>query len=104
LCAGAGWGLEAVAASGFAGELASLAYISRRMDQEAAGLSSLFARRALFLVPAAATAGLAVALSHPDTDLPASALALLVTLAAIAVTAIVSLPEIRGRLRMLRQT
>ncbi len=104
LCAGAGWGLEAVAASGFAGELASLAYISRRMDQEAAGLSGLFARRALFLVPAATTAGLAVALSHPGADLPASALALLATLAAIAVTAIVSLPEMRSRFRTLSQT
>jgi O-antigen/teichoic acid export membrane protein len=103
LCAASGWGLEAVAASGFAGELASLVYISRRMDREAAGLSGLFASRVLFLVPAALAAGLALALCRPDASLPVAALALLATLSAISLIAVVSLPETRSRLRALTQ-
>lgn len=52
-----GLGLEAVAAIGFAGELASLVYITWRMDGQVQGLSGLFARRGMLLIPAALAAG-----------------------------------------------
>lgn len=94
--------LEAVAAVGVAGELASLLYVAWRMDAEAAGLSSLFARRALFLLPAALAAGVALLLTTAaPEDLVTRTLALTAVVAAVAAAALILFPETRERARLL---
>jgi len=96
-----GYGLEAVAAMGFAGELASLAYISWRMDAQAQGLSGLFARRAMFLIPAALIAGLVLLATSSPEAFAIRAFGSLLALAAIGVVAMAVLPETRIRVQAL---
>lgn len=99
-----GYGLEAVAAMGLIGELGSLAYITWRMEPEVQGLSRIFAQRALFLIPAALAAGLALAVTlQAGQSALAHAVALSLVLAAIACVAVLTMPETRSRVRhMLR--
>lgn len=97
--AAAGHGLEAVAAAGCAGEVASLAYVTWRMDAQVRGLSGVFARRAAFLVPAALTAGGALAATAGTDEIALRGVGLVVTLAVIALAAAVILPETRSRLQ-----
>jgi hypothetical protein len=99
-----GYGLEAVAAMGLLGELASLAYVTLRMDAEARGLSRIFARRALFLLPAGLAAGIALSVTSGAAGVTlAHAVALTLVLGAIAVVAVVTMPEMRSRVQhMLR--
>lgn len=96
-----GYGLEAIAAVGFAGEVASLAYISWRMDMQAKGLSGVFARRVAFLVPAALTAGLALVVTAAPAAIEFRGLGLVVALAVIAIVAATTLPETRSRCQSL---
>ncbi len=94
-----GYGLEAVAAMGFAGEVASLAYISWRMDAQVHGLSSVFARRAAFLVPASLTAGIALAVTGGPDAIVLRGVGLVLTLAVITLFAAAVMPETRSRLQ-----
>lgn len=98
-----GLGLETVAAMGFFGEVASLAYIVWRMDAHAKGLSALLARRAAFLLPAALAAGTALIATTPTPLLP-RALALMLALSVITATAAALMPETRSRLHDLLRT
>lgn len=94
-----GYGLDAIAACGVAGELASLVYVARRMDAAGAPLSGVFTRRALFLAPAALAAGSALVLTPGDGEPLLRALALLAATLLIAGMAIASFSETRQRLR-----
>lgn len=98
LAAANGYGLEAVAACGVAGEFASLAYVAQRMDTQAARLSGIFTKRALFLVPAALVAATALSLTPGGGDPLARAFALLAATLLIAAIAYASFPETRSRL------
>ncbi|MBA4131401.1 MAG: hypothetical protein C0519_08245 [Hyphomicrobium sp.] len=97
-----GYGLEAVAAMGLLGEVASLAYVAWRMEAQERGLCRIFAQRALFLLPA----GVVAAAGHLFTSGAASetlvhAGALSVVLTAIAAGAVLIMPETRGRVQSL---
>jgi O-antigen/teichoic acid export membrane protein len=94
-----GYGLEAIAAAGFAGEVASLAYVTWRMDSQVCGLSGVFARRAAFLVPAALMAGGALAVTAGTGEIALRGLGLVVTLAVITFAAAAVMPETRSRLQ-----
>ncbi len=96
----AGYGLEAVAAMGLLGEVASLAYVAWRVDHHERGLCRLFTRRAAFLLPAAlaAGAGLWAARFAPDGLGPVAAETAAV-LATIAIAAIALMPETRSRVQ-----
>jgi O-antigen/teichoic acid export membrane protein len=94
-----GYGLEAVAAMGLAGEVASLAYVSWRMDAQVSGLSGVFARRAAFLLPAALTAAGALAVTGGPDEIALRGVGLVVTLAVIALFAAAVMPETRSRLQ-----
>jgi O-antigen/teichoic acid export membrane protein len=85
-----GLGIETVAAIGFAGELASLAYIAWRMDRCAPGLSAVFLKRAVLLIPAAGLAGAILAATADGLAMP-RAIGLVVTLAAVTAAASVLL-------------
>lgn len=95
-----GYGLEAVAAMGLLGELASLAYVAWRMEAYERGLCLIFSSRAAFLLPAVVTAGLATwvitASAHGVVALVA---ALAVVLAGIGIAAVALMPEARQRLQ-----
>jgi O-antigen/teichoic acid export membrane protein len=96
--AAGGFGIEMVAAMGFGGELASLAYIAWRMDQQAPGLSGVFLRRAAMLVPAAGMAG-AVLVATADSAVTQRAFAVVITLGCCAVIAAALMPDELSRLR-----
>ncbi len=94
-----GFGLEAVAAMGLAGEIASLAYISWRMDAQVQGLSGVFARRSAFLLSAALTAGIALAVTGGPDEIAMRGVGLVATLAIISLFAAAVMPETRSRLQ-----
>ncbi|MGE5267593.1 MAG: hypothetical protein ACM3L9_09540, partial [Deltaproteobacteria bacterium] len=96
--AAGGFGIEAVAAMGFCGELASLAYIAWRMDRQAPGLSALFLSRAVMLVPAAAMAGI-VLLATADSALIPRAIAVVLALGGGAVIAALPMSDELSQLR-----
>ncbi len=99
-----GYGLEAVAAMGLLGEVASLAYVTVRMNAEAPGLSRIFAQRALFLLPAGLVAGIALSVTSQGAGaILVHAVALTLVLGAIALAAVLTMPETRNRVQhMLR--
>ena len=93
-----GFGIEAIAAMGFAGELASIAYITWRMERQAPGLSGLFLTRAAILVPAACMAG-ALLLATADGGFGPRAIAAVIAVACCAVIAAVFMPDELSQLR-----
>jgi O-antigen/teichoic acid export membrane protein len=93
-----GWGIEAVAAMGFVGELATLAYVAGVLDRHVPGLSALFAQRAALLIPAAGVAGAGL-LATPATALAPRAVALVVTLTVVVAAAGALMPLARSRMR-----
>ncbi len=95
-----GYGLEAIAAAGVAGELASLIYVTRRLDRTNPGMSWVFAGRAVFLAPAALAAGLTLALTTVDGAPLDRAAALLLTVSLIAAAGVSSFPETRHRIKI----
>lgn len=99
LAAMSGYGLEAVAAAGVAGELASLIYVAIRLDADMAGLSGIFARRALFLAPAALAAAAALALATTDGHALMRGAALLGAIGVISALALAAFPDMRERVR-----
>ena len=99
LAASWGFGLEAIAAAGVAGELGSLAYVTHRLDRGMAGLSLIFAKRALFLVPAAIAAGLTLWFTAADGAPLVRSAALALSLAMICALGLTLFPAMRTRVR-----
>jgi len=97
-----GHGLEAVAAMGLLGELASLAYIAWRMDTHERGLCRIFALRGLFVLPAGLVAAFALSISSTAAG-PALAqvIALVLVLGTIVAGALLIMPETRSRVQTL---
>jgi O-antigen/teichoic acid export membrane protein len=99
-----GYGLDAVAAMGFVGEVASLVYVCWRMDAQVRGLSGVFARRAVFLLPAALTAvGALIVTGGPD-EIAMRGVGLVVTLVVIILFAAAVMPETRNRVQRATST
>lgn len=95
-----GYGLEAIAAMGLVGEVASLAYVAWRMEAHQLGLCRIFARRAMFLVPAGLTAAVALSVTtRVVSESMAHAVALTLVLGMIGVAAALMMPETRRRVQ-----
>jgi O-antigen/teichoic acid export membrane protein len=95
-----GFGLEAVAAMGLLGEVASLAYVAWRMEAHERGLCRIFAQRAAFLLPTGLVAAVALAAtSQALNGTLAHVGALALVLATIAVAAAAVMPETRSRVQ-----
>lgn len=103
LAAAQGAGLETIAAIGFVGEVASLVYVSWRMEQLSPGLSRVFVMRAAFVAPAAALAGLTLLIDASASSLVGRSMALFLVLGLIAGLAGAAMPEARSQLRALRR-
>lgn len=90
-----GFGLEAIAAAGAVGELASLIYVTWRIEDEQKGLAAAFAKRALFLIPCGLAALLCLAVMDGANSATAAAAALTLVLACVAALALSLFPSLK---------
>lgn len=96
-----GLGVNGIAASGVAGELASLIYVALRAGRGRPGLGLALLGRAAMLIPVAFIA-IAVARALPvDTDAPTAIAAALVVTGCILGLAVMTLPSLKGFLQSL---
>ncbi len=98
-----GYGLVAIAAVGAAGELASLIYVTWRIEDEQQGLATAFAKRALFLVPSGLAAVLCATLITGSGNSFAAVASLMIVLACITAFAFSVFPELRLAITTLAQ-